>query len=65
MGWRENKKEYNRQYEKEVLKRVPLNMQKSEYEVIKAAAEKEGKSVNGFIKDCIREHLNAEILSDM
>jgi predicted HicB family RNase H-like nuclease len=65
MGWKENKRDYNRQYEKEVLKRIPLNVQKSEYEAIKAAADRAGQPVNTFIKDCIRARLSAEMLDNM
>lgn len=65
MGWKENKKEYNREYEKTNLKRIPLNVQLSEYEAIKAAADRAGQPVNTFIKDCIRARLSAEMLDNM
>nr|DAR30121.1 MAG TPA: Alginate and motility regulator [Caudoviricetes sp.] len=44
-------------YAKKHLKRVPLDMQLSDYEALKAAAEKAGGSVNGFIKQAITEKL--------
>ena len=65
MGWKEAKKAYNREYEKTNLKRIPLNVQLSEYEAIKAAADRAGQPVNTFIKDCIRARLSAEMLDNM
>lgn len=44
-------------YAKKHLKRVPLDLQLSDYEALKAAAEKFGGSVNGFIKLAIAEKL--------
>lgn len=44
-------------YAKKHLKRVPLDLQLSDYEALKAAAEKAGESVNGFIKLAIAEKL--------
>ena len=55
MAYSENKKAYNRQYEKDNIKRVPLNIQKSDYETIKAHAESMNESINGFIKRAINE----------
>lgn len=45
-------------YNKEHLKRIPLDVQLSEYELIKASAEASGMSVNGFIKQAIRQAMN-------
>lgn len=55
MGNSENKTKYNISYAKEKLKRIPLDVQKSKYETIKAHAEARGESVNGFIKRAIDE----------
>ena len=55
MAYSENKKAYNRQYEKDNIKRVPLNIQKSDYETIKTHAESMNESINGFIKRAINE----------
>ena len=55
MGNSENKTKYNISYAKEKLKRIPLDVQKSKYESIKAHAESRGESVNGFIKRAIDE----------
>lgn len=37
------------------LKRVPLDMQRAQYEVVQAHAQAQGESVNGFIKRAIQE----------
>lgn len=44
-------------YAKENLKRVPLDMRKSEYEILKAVAEDAGMKVNSFIKMAISEKI--------
>ena len=49
-----NKKtQYNLEYAKKNLKRIPLDVQKEKYEAIKAAAEAAGESVNGYIKTAV------------
>ena len=47
-------------YAKKSLKRIPLDVQKEKYEEIKAAADKTGESVNGFIKKAIDERMKRE-----
>lgn len=42
------------------IKRVPLDMQKSTYEEIKAHAEARSESVNGFIKRAISEAIERD-----
>ena len=42
-------------YKAENIKRVPLEMQKSDYDALKAAADAVGKPVNRYIKDAIAE----------
>ena len=37
------------------IKRVPLDMQASEYDTIKESASKAGETINGYIKRAIRE----------
>lgn len=61
MAYSENKKAYNRQYEKDNIKRVPLNIQKSDYEAIKEHAESMNESINGFIKRAINETMINDI----
>ena len=47
-------------YNKANLKRIPLDVQREEYNRIKAHADARGESVNGFIKRAI----NAQMASD-
>lgn len=67
MGNQEKKTKYNLKYAKEKLKRIPLDVQKEKYEKIKAHAEKQDESVNGFIKRAIDETIerdNRKLASD-
>lgn len=54
------KKQYDIQYAKENLKRIPLDVPKATYEEIKAHAEAHSESVNGFIKRAITEAMNRD-----
>lgn len=56
----EKKKQYDLQYAKEKLKRIPLDVQKDEYVTIKAHADKQGESVSGYIKKSIRTRMENE-----
>lgn len=47
-------------YAKRSLKRIPLDVQKEYYETIKAHAEAQGETVNGFIKRAISETMQKE-----
>ena len=47
-------------YAKENLKRIPLDVQKSKYEQIKAAADSVGETVNGYIKTAIDERMERQ-----
>lgn len=49
----ESKTKYNINYAKQNLKRIPLDVQKTKYNEIKAAAGAAGESVNGYIKKAI------------
>ena len=42
------------------MKRVPLDLKKSDYENVAAAASEKGLSVNGYIKEAIREKMERE-----
>lgn len=53
MTYSENKKRYNAEYAKTNLKRIPLDVQLSKYEEIKAAAAAAGETVNGYIKRAV------------
>ena len=47
-------------YSKKSLKRIPLDVQKEKYEEIKAAAEKAGESVNGYIKKAVDKRMERD-----
>lgn len=54
------KKQYDIQYAKENLKRIPLDVPKATYEEIKAHAEAHSESVNGFIKRAINDTMERD-----
>lgn len=54
------KKQYDIQYAKENLKRIPLDVSKTAYEEIKTHAEARSESVNGFIKRAISETMERD-----
>lgn len=54
------KKAYDRKYREENLKRIPLDMQNSEYANLKAAADSSGMKVNAYIKAAIREKMSRD-----
>ena len=60
MGNSESKTEYNINYAKTKLQRIPLDVQKEKYEEIKAAADHAGESVNGYIKKAINERMERD-----
>ena len=64
-GYNEKAREYRYKYEKEKLKRIPLDVQLSEYETIKAAALAAGETVNGYIKTAIRARIAAGAGADV
>ena len=49
-------------YAQKNLKRIPLDVQKEKYEQIKAAAVRNGESVNGYIKKAIDERIERNSL---
>lgn len=53
----ESQKKASLKYAKENLKRVPLDLSKSDYDALKAHTKKTGESVNGFIKRIIKENI--------
>lgn len=55
-----NQSEYIREYKATKIKRVPLDIQLSEYTNIKAAADRAGQGVNTYIKQAIRERMERE-----
>lgn len=50
-------KETQKKYNAKNIKRVPLDMQKTDYEKLSAYCKHEGESVNGFIKSLIAPYL--------
>lgn len=60
MGMTQERKEYLYNYQKEKLKRVPLDMQLSDYERLKEAATRADQTVNGYIKQAIAEKMERE-----
>ena len=59
MAYNERSKQYVYDYKAKNIKRVPLDLQLSDYEELKVAAESAGMSVNGFIKSAIRLAISA------
>ena len=53
----EKKREYNIKYQKEKMKRIPLDVQLPDYERIKSACDFLDLPVNTFIKECIFSRL--------
>lgn len=60
MSESKNKVKYDIAYKKKNIKRVPLDMQKADYEQLKAAAEARGEKVNEYIKNAIKERMNMD-----
>ncbi len=55
------KAQYDMEYAKTKLKRIPLDVTKDKYLEIKAAAEAANESVNGYIKKAIADRISTEI----
>lgn len=59
-----SKAEYDIQYAKEHLHRIPLDVPNKKYEEIKAAAEAAGAKVNEYIKAAIEIALTTDYVSN-
>ena len=57
MAYNESSYKAANAYKKQNIKRVPLDMQITEYEQLKAAADACGEKVNEYIKNAIRERM--------
>lgn len=57
-----DKSKYDMAYAKNNIKRVPLDMQKADYEQLKAAAEARNEKVNEYIKRAIKERMERDNL---
>lgn len=55
-----DRKDYLKNYHKEKIKRIPLDVPKEYYEEIKAHALSNSETVNGFIKRAISEAMQRD-----
>lgn len=60
MALSDKRKESMYNYAKKNLKRIPLDVPKEKYDVIKAAATAAGESVNGYIKKAVDGRISKE-----
>lgn len=60
MAYTEAGKRASTKYAAEHIKRVPLDMQKADYEKLKAAADAVGEAVNTYIKQAIMQRMEKE-----
>lgn len=60
MAITEAQKQATYKYHKKNIKRVPLDMQKEDYEKLSDAAAVAGMLVNGYIKEAIAEKMGRE-----
>ena len=58
MGWVENKIARTREYNKANYEQLKMEVPKGTKAVIKAAAEKEGKSMTAYIMGAVNEKMN-------
>lgn len=58
-------KERNKEYREKNIKRIPLDVQRTFYEKIAAAADKHGVPVNTYIKSAIEEMMDRECGQDV
>ena len=56
----EKQKQSAYKYKAKNIKRVPLDMQKSDYENLVIVSTMSGKTVNGYIKEAIAEKIERE-----
>lgn len=56
----DKKTQYNLNYAREKLKRIPLDVQKDFYDELAAAAAAAGEKVNTYIKKAIELRMEAE-----
>lgn len=65
MALTQKQKQQRINYAKENLKRIPLDVQKEKYEEIKAHAQQQKETVNGFIKRAIDEAMERDNQSEI
>lgn len=61
MNEKNNKAQYDMDYAKKKLKRIPLDVTKEKYQEIKSAAQSVNESVNGYIKKAIDNRMNIDV----
>lgn len=60
MAYSEAAYKASKEYKSKNIKRVPLDMQISEYEQLRTAAEARNEKVNEYIKKAIRQRMERE-----
>ncbi|WP_276723281.1 DUF1778 domain-containing protein [Selenomonas noxia] len=60
MGWVENKIKRTREYNREKYEQLKMQVPKGTKAVIKAAAERAGKSMTAFIMEAVNERMNKD-----
>lgn len=60
MAYDEKTYEASKKYKEKNIKRVPLDMQLSDYEAMKAAADRANEKVNQYIKAAIKQRMERE-----
>ena len=60
MAYNESSYKAANAYKKQNIKRVPLDMQISDYEQLKVAADACGEKVNEYIKKAIQQRMDRE-----
>ena len=57
---KEDRAKYIREYKKRNLVRVPLDLSHDKFAELQEVAKKAGESVNGYIKEAIRQRIERE-----
>lgn len=60
MAYNEQTYKASQKYKAKKVKRVPLDMQISDYELLKAAADEVGEGINTYIKRAISERIERD-----
>lgn len=60
MDSKAKKRQYDLEYAKTHLKRIPLDVRLDKYNEIKAHAGNQGESLNGFVKRAINETMKRD-----
>lgn len=65
MASTEAQKRASVKYQKKTYKRIPFDVRFDEYDIIKAAAENAGQSVNGYIRKALFDRMETERVFDL